>query len=718
MLADVNIKVDPNPLSVAEPSVLNEVGADKINIDGWVLSGSGSAQITITISNPEAGQLMYGATEVANNHTRSFVDADSAQEWLNSLTFQAAGTELGNTAIAVTITVSVNSNSASRTITITPSNDPVVVVDTTISVTEGSTGTVIKLVADDPEVALGAQTTEQIVYNLTKGPEYGDLFLLQEGGERQRLGDGSIFTQKDIDEGRLVYVHTSTGDDQNKEDSFEVRVNDGATPIDDSGTAKITLNILPVNQLPTIGGSGIVYEGQPNNAEGTGNVGQYIDASTGGDPQDSLEAMVVTLKSLTDAGAGGALYFTGEATVGGVTQQYTNHEITQQNIDDGFSFAYSAKDGLTYEHDGQEGIFTDQFTVSVTDQGGGTGTVGHNVGGSIAIKLEIRPVDDDPILGKEGGHNPSLEAAIAGNGNWVIPITPDMLGAHDIDTDPKNISFIVSYDDSDMNQGLLQIKIGDTWYTLPNGSAFSMADITAEKIRYIQTANANPGDIDEFTFQVVDNTMALRWDTEGSAYSRVGGIYEDPSDSLSALKDHTFTIYLAETQTGAGDDGTVYAPYSNEASEDLGYAGIKHDLSGSRGQLIEDDPTKGKIFLQGTPEKGNPSAPYLSYTVTHIEADEIVYTFMGFSNENGSSDNAGWLTKSGNPLNMYDTFTQADLDAGNVIQFHHDGDSEKFVTTAKFSVSAGLMKNDGGRWYPIPGIPNLPSTSPQAMMRL
>ncbi|MCV2216903.1 cadherin-like domain-containing protein [Thauera sp. Sel9] len=685
--AVAGVEAFDEPLSVAEPSANNDAGAHVVAVDGWTLSGSGSVTINVTLDDPSAGTLS------ANGFTGSVADA---QDWLNGLSFTAADVELGNTARTVRVTVDVDGVQAHRDITITPSNDPVTLADTSIDVAEGNTNRVItkdELAPVDPEVAAGTQDPSQIVYSIIAAsdlPQHGYLTL---GG--QRLGVGSVFTQQDVIDGKLAYVHTAGGaSEQNMADGFTVRINDGATPIGESDTARITLNITPVNQTPTIGGAGVVYEGQPSNAAGTGNVGQYIDGSTGGDPTDVLDTSVVRLTSLPPTANGGTLYYTGTATRGGSTQSYTNHRITQADIDAGFTFLYSARNGLTYAHDGREGVASDSFGVSITDQGGDTGSPATANG---TVTLTIRPVDDDPVLGSNDYPDSALEAAVPGSadgaGHYSIVLTPGMIGARDVDTNDRNLRFIVDYNGSDIDHGHLQIRVGGTWFNIPPGESFSMEDITAGNIRYVQTHDADPGDTDQFFFKVVDSTNALRWNADGSTYDRIGGIYDDPADRSSVLTDHRFTIRLTDQMPG--DDGTVWGDLDRTPQHsDSTHAGTNPVGGSGKGTLDED----GAVVLTGT--SADPATdPYLSYQATGVLPEEVVYTFDGFIDDASSSDQAGELQKwNGSAwvtLNRYDTFTQKDLDAGN-IRFQHDGDSEKFVSTARFTVSAGVMRFDSG----------------------
>ncbi len=637
-------------ISVIEPSTLNAAGADAAQLSDWQISATDSSvTVTATLRDSTIGTLSDGQS--SGTILTMTGTADEAQAWLNSLTFKAADVELGNNAATSQLDVHVSSESGdasgSMDITVTPSNDPVTVADNHQTVAEiGSTAiTDTTLFAVDPEVSAGTQFPVQIVYGLTELPKYGYLTL-----DGDRLGIGSVFTQEDVINGSLVYVHTATGADQNTADGFVAVVNDGATPKDLSGTVHITLDIAPLNQLPSVGGSGLVYEGQPANAVDTGNVGQYIVASTGGDPQDTILTIAIT--SLPTHGT---LYYNGvEVTVGQ-------------------TFDYADRSLLTYKNDGSENQGQDSFGVRVTDQGGGTGVPGNSDG---VITLRVQDVDDDPTF---TGNGRTPNADVPSTGTTAVTLTADMLSASDVDSGNNHLSFIT--DNSGLTHGYLTLN----GKILNNGGTFTMADILAGKVQYVQYAGASTaGQTDSFNFVLVDNTMALRWNDDGSRYNRAGGIYDPGTQTLTRF---TFTLGLVQFANGSGI-GTLPTSDPQIAHSDSSWAGAVFTTGDSRGQLNEG----GSVTLNGT--NGDFSAVAgMSYTATDVDPSQVVYTFLGFSNgatggEIQRKDSSGnWVT-----VGAYGTFIQADLDAGN-IRFQHDG-GETFFFAAQFAVSAGLTKTD------------------------
>ncbi|PIF73666.1 cadherin-like protein [Variovorax sp. 54] len=238
LLAAPTVSTTATGITVSEPSTLNAAGADRATLSGWTFTddGAGNVTVDVTVENPALGSLssasMAGVTTVPGGY-RFVGSVADANAWINQLVFAAADTELGNTAVSTRILVSITDSetpalTANRAldVSITPSNDPTTLADAAQSVNEGgsTTLTTTTLNAIDPEVAIGSQDASQIIYGIATNTAHGYLTL---NGER--IGVGSVFTQADVIAGRVVYVHTATGADQNLSDSFVIVVNDGAT---------------------------------------------------------------------------------------------------------------------------------------------------------------------------------------------------------------------------------------------------------------------------------------------------------------------------------------------------------------------------------------------------------------------------------------------------------------------------------------------------------
>ncbi|MGB7803822.1 Ig-like domain-containing protein [Buttiauxella sp.] len=645
---------------VSEPTTLHP-GAETGAFTGLTLTPSDDANIviTVTISNTDAGDLVNGSDR--GKFLEYVGPMENAQAWLNSLRFTASDVELGHQSATTDVVFEMLTLSGGARlvthVTITPANDPVSVPDSTLIVPErNGTGTVITqttLAAFDPDVNAGAQSNSQIVYSLTTIPQYGYLTL-----NGTRLGVGSVFTQADVNSGSLRYIHTATGTAQNTADGFSAKVNDGATPVGDSDTVNVTLEIAPENQPPTISGGGIVYEGQPQNAVGTGNVGQYIVAEGGGDTQDN--SLILTITSLPSHGT---LYFNGVA------------------VNVGQQIGYGERNLLTYANNGQDGYPQDSFGVRVTDQGGGTDTPASS---DTLINLDIQAVDDDPFLDTES----SLHADVV-PGPADVVLTPEMLTSLDPDSSADRVSFIV--DTAGLTHGYLTLN----GLLLKTGDTFSMEDVIEGKVAYVQYLNAQPGGIDVFNFRVIDHSTALRWNADGSTFTRQGGIWDGntPADQLTHFQ---FTIGLVRLANNTTPDNVPpwNVPDSSTSSDYIG-TDPGNSTQAPHGSINEG----GYLVLSGTGNIAD-ATPGMSYIVQGVSPEQIVYTYLGTdAGQSGltimkSDGNGGMVV-----VNAFGSFTQAELDAG-LVRIVHDG-GENFTFNARFSVSAGQVTLDS-RGNPVP----------------
>lgn len=661
LLETPTLKNTAGDLIVSEPSVLNP-GKEVGQFSGWILDQSdpsGTVILNLYLQDSSKGTLSDGV-QPADNFFLSFSGtATEAQAWLNQLTFTAADRELGNHTDTTGVDIYVFNDSGGSTwltqrIIITPANDPAMVNDSSLLVPErNGSGTVIDasaLAIVDPELAAGAQAPVQMVYSLTALPRYGYLTL-----NDQRIGVRSVFTQQDVINGKVKYVHTATGTDQNTADSFSASLNDGATPLNLSDRVTVNLNIQPENQFPGVSGSGIVFEGQPQNADLLGNVGRYIEATTGGDPQDTQLTLTIT-----QLPAHGALFFNGKS------------------IQVGFSFSYADKDQLTYSNDGTEGIKQDTFGVRVTDQGGGTGTPANRDG---VITLTIDSVNDNPVF-----DSTSSQSAVVDATRGSVVLTPAMLNATDVDSDNSQVSFVVDTDN--LTHGYLTLN----GLRMQSGDTFSVADIQAGRVSYVQYRNTAANEQDSFDFRVIDHALNIYWTNTGETSVREGGVYDGdaPGYALTAFR---FNIALADTASNPlpGSVPTLDQPpgtnFSPVFGTDINSPGATHGVLNEGGTLV----------LAGT---GNitDATPGLSYMLPGVTPTEVVYTWLGAGSDLTlqKNINGDWVT-----LLPLETFTQADVNNG-AIRFAHSG-GENFSFNASFTVTAGRVTLDANG-EPVPVI--------------
>nr|CRH05300.1 protein of unknown function [Candidatus Magnetococcus massalia] len=191
------------------------------------------------------GALKLSGTDVALNDEIAVADINAG-----NLLFTPVANANGNAYDSFGFKVKDGTaySSAENTITIdvTAVNDaPTLDTNTGITVDEGATITI-----SDSELAVSdlEQAAANITYTVTAIPTNGELKL-----SGTALADNETFTQDDIDNSRITYVHD---DSQTTSDSFSFTVSDG-----DGGSISSTnfaLTVTPINDAPTLDNSGTV----------------------------------------------------------------------------------------------------------------------------------------------------------------------------------------------------------------------------------------------------------------------------------------------------------------------------------------------------------------------------------------------------------------------------------------------------------------------------
>ena len=172
---------------------------------------------------------------------------------------------------------------------------------------------------------------------------------------------------------------------------------------------------------------------------------------------------------------------------------------------------------LTYSHGGSE-TRSDSFNMSVTDDGGGTGTPASASG---TINLNIYPNDDDPVLATD------IDQTMPGSGA-SLTITPGMLQVTDVDSSNVEITYTVA---SVPNPALGYFTLrGDT---LVAGASFTQDDINQGRLIYVNHSILPR--TDSITFTVKDSGQRIY------PTVRDGGIYDAGTDNLTV---NTFNIIV------------------------------------------------------------------------------------------------------------------------------------------------------------------------------
>ena len=260
------------------------------------------------------------------------------------------------------------------TIAAVPVNDPPVLDTYGLLLDEGASASLATLIDTSDRDGVGTDrpgtvTQDALTLSLASLPTNGVVQL-----DGTALDATDTFTQADVDDGNVVYVHDGS---ETLSDSFDVEVDDdnGGT---DSGT--VSIEIYAVNDDPIIwvnsgvvddpsGNPGVqnvsyaVYEGETATLDDTN-----LDAL---DPDNSADQLQFRI---TDNVANGTLRL-------GTTVLGVNSAFTRQDLLDG---------SLSYRHDGSE-TSSDSFDYILSDAGGGNEP-------SATFEITIQAVNDAPTI--------------------------------------------------------------------------------------------------------------------------------------------------------------------------------------------------------------------------------------------------------------------------------------------------------------------------------
>ncbi len=458
----------------------------------------------------------------------------------------------------------------------------------------------------------------QVMIKITELPGKGDLLL-----NGARLVVGSLFSVEDI--AKLKYQHkgNQTTDPDGLADAFKFTVDDGA-----GGTIAATampINITPVNQLPTVGGSNSLFEGQ-------------LDAPvsmTISDPDQLAANYSVQILSLP---ADGILKLNGTAVM--LNQTLSSADLSK----------------LTYSHDGNDANFGNppdvMFNVKVTDDGGGTGTPGSTTS---TIILKIKPNNDDPLLTQNTGlvynTNDDPDGVGVGQDQYTRLITANELKVSDLDSGTAQLTYTLTQA-VDSTLGKLQLFSGGAWSRLTPGASFSQNDIDSGRLRYTFIKGQAGTFNDSFKFKVRDSEITEYLPGQPGV-QRDGGIWKADGSELQEL---TFSITVT-TPGGPGDSGGPTISANAFPTEVI------------VGQVLTTEAGSATI-----------TKAMLEYGDVDNAPDQLVYRIT-------QTPTSGVIKLNGVTVPRFGSFTQQDINDGKVT-FEHAGD-EDFIDGFKFTVSDG-----------------------------
>jgi hypothetical protein len=263
---------------------------------------------------------------------------------------------------------------------------------------------------------------------------------------------------------------------------------------------------------------------------------------------------------------------------------------------------------LTYSHDGSEPTGTpDSFNMRITDSGGGTGVpLSH----TSTIEIGIIGNNNDPVLVT------NIPQTLTGT-TTSLTITPGMLQVTDSDSPDPNLTYTLTAVPS----------LTDGYFTLDGtrlvvGASFTQDDIASGRLSY--TSLSTTPRIDSMSFTVKDGDRRLY------PTPRDGGIYVPGTDTLAV---NTFNINVQST-----------VPDSNPVPPDAPVNDAPSTGGSNAAALLEGQT----LVLDNT---------QLTASDPDTVAAQLVYRVL-------SLPTSGSIRLNGVALEYFDSFTQADVDAG------------------------------------------------------
>ncbi|TMW13763.1 Ig-like domain-containing protein [Alloalcanivorax gelatiniphagus] len=496
------------------------------------------------------------------------------------------------------------------------------------------TFTLENLGLSDPDIDSGDQTLDQLILQIDSLPEHGTLRL-----NGAILTEGSTFDATQL--GNLVYTHDGVDVAPGDVDGFNITVFDGAGA---STSKALTVTLDPVNQAPSIEGNPSQYEGETTDLGLT-----YEDRESGHD--DAPGNVTIEVDDTAGLNGRGQLFLdlndNGQVDLG-------------EALSDGDTFTADQLQWLSFAHDGNEpGAVAPRFTLRVTDNGGGEGPDGA-LTSERQVDIHILQNNDDPTL------TPTTTPLDASD-THVVVFDSSMLDAQDPDSNDGQLVYSLT---GLPDYGQIQVNIGGEgsphWVALTLGGTFSQADINAGLVRYVQTSRPAEG---------VSQDTGLRFqlrDSEYKGFDNAGdpGQWRDGAGDpqTGTLTFDLDTVFDGEGG-GPGEGADPLPTVTVDAVNNTGAAGF--DEGGST-TLTSDQ-------LNYLLQAGDYTIPgeRITYTLTQTPAN-------------------GQLMLDGVVLGMYDSFTQADVEAGRVT-FQHDG-GEDHQSGFNFIVTDGGAFSDTGRF--------------------
>ncbi|MEM9535593.1 MAG: cadherin-like domain-containing protein [Cyanobacteria bacterium P01_E01_bin.45] len=470
--------------------------------ESLTVNGALPAGITITDPYDDAdGQLVLSGTA----STADYEAAIAQIEYTNTSDTPTTGDR--------TVTILVNDgendgNTATSTITVVATNDaPTLDTNTGITVTEKGA---IAIRSADLSASDDDDDATELTYTLTTTPNNGQVELTTAPGSAI-----ASFTQDDVDNNRVVYVHNGS---ETMTDNIGFSLadggEDGAAPV----VGTIAVAVTPENDSPAIAqNTGFsVTEG--------GSVTITTNELDADDPDDSGTGLTYTV---TTGPTNGQLELS--TAMGTPILSFTQDDLETNRV--------------VYVHAGGEAA-TDSFDVSLADGGEDGATPATDT-----VTITVNPVNDAPVLDNSG--NLALTTVVQNSTDPLGDLVADLLasdgGTPITDTDAGAVTGIAVTAVDDTNGTWEYSTDGGANWTgfgaVTDTNAVVLTTTANDRIRFVPTIGFTGTDALGITFRAWDTTTGNSSGTTGVDTSTNGGItafstdIETASVTVSPLND-------------------------------------------------------------------------------------------------------------------------------------------------------------------------------------
>ncbi|MDV6029055.1 MAG: DUF4347 domain-containing protein [Phycisphaera sp. RhM] len=600
------------------------------------------------------------------------------------------------------------SNTAQRTVNVTAVNDsPTVATNTGTTVLEGSTGTAITtaMLNEGDVDDSGAGLT----YTITDVTDNGTMYLAGFGA----LGLNDTFTQADIDAGDVTYDHDGS---ETTSDAFSFSLADGGEDGATQATGTFNFTVTPVNDnSPVITSDGGAATAAVNVFENSVYVSTVV-ASDADLPAPTITYSIIggvdstkfaidgstgvltfvaapDFESPTDVGANNVYDVIVQASDGTYTDTQTIAVTVQDTADDGQFLDLFEVDSYG-NSDGSEA-----WATGWVDSADGSATSGDIKVSGGDLRINVNNVNDNVYrqVDLSGASSASLDLAYAnsltgartvllqvsgdGGSNYDTVATLDAstnvgTGTLSIDISAytaadTRVRFLVTAVGGGGPGGNVQIaslQVGYTPNSAPtitsNGAGATAAVNAAENGTAVTTVTAVDGDVpaQTLTYSIIGGLDSTKFaiDSSSGVLTFVSAPnFESPTDN-GGNNVYDVTVQVSD---GIDTDTQAIAVTVTDVNESPTVATNTGTtvLEGSTGTAITT-----AMLNEGDVDD---SGAGLTYTITDVTDNGTMY-LAGFG-----------------ALGLNDTFTQADIDAGDV-SYDHDG-SETTSDAFSFSLADG-----------------------------